>query len=297
MMRIAWVSCCAMLVAGGASAQRFPDHPTIAMNGITYTPQSLAARDLGAPGDQTAPFPAHKVIGNVYYVGTRSLSSFLIVTTDGSILINSSYEQNVPNIRASVEQLGFRFSEIKIVLGSNAHDQHQEGNALVKSLTGARVIAMAEDVPALRGLRPGGKEHPVDRIVHDGSTVTLGGTTLTAHLTAGHTAGCTTWTMAAEEGGRTYNVRIGCSLRVPPFITPRVVAEFTHTFQVMRQLACDVPLSDYPAAYEMEAKVARRESGGPNPFVDAAGCRSEVDLEEAMFHASTDGAQLHHATR
>jgi metallo-beta-lactamase class B len=151
-----------MLVAGGASAQRFPDHPTIAMNGITYTPQSLAARDLGAPGDKTAPFPAHKVIGNVYYVGTRSLSSFLIVTKDGSILINSSYEQNVPNIRASVEQLGFRFSEIKIVLGSNAHDQHQEGNALVKSLTGARVIAVAADVPALRGLTPGGKEHPVD---------------------------------------------------------------------------------------------------------------------------------------
>src|SRR6185312_8360914 len=132
-------------------------------------------------------FPPHHIIGNIYYVGLKTLSSFLVVTPQGDILIDTTYEKNVPTIAKSVEQLGFKFSDIKIILGNHAHGDHMEGDALAKQMTGAQVIAMAEDVPQLRGIKPGGKAHPIDKIIHDGDTVSLGGTVLTAHLTPGHT--------------------------------------------------------------------------------------------------------------
>src|SRR5437763_5304135 len=166
-----------------------PDHPAVTVHGHTYTPRSILARNMGTPEDQTTPFPPHKIIGNIYYVGTRTLSSFLVVTPQGNILIDSTYERNVPTIEKSVEQLGFKFSDIKILLGTHAHGDHQEGDALVKQKTGAQVMAMAEDVPALKEIKPGGKEHPVDRVLHDGGSISLGGTTLIARLTAGHTRG------------------------------------------------------------------------------------------------------------
>ena len=137
----------------------------------------------------------------------------------------------MPTIEKSVAELGFKFSDIKILLGNHAHGDHQEGDALVKEKTGAQVMAMAEDVPALQALKPGGKEHPIDQVLHDGDTVTLGGTTLVAHLTAGHTRGCTTWTTTAQEGGKTYNVMFGCSLRPPAVITPEIAAEFNRCLQ------------------------------------------------------------------
>src|SRR5881409_626639 len=197
------------------TANQPPDHPSVTVQGRTYTPRSILARNMGTPEDQTTQFPPHKIIGNVYYVGTKSLAAFLIVTPQGHILVNSTYERNVPIIQKSVEQLGFKFSDIKILLGSHAHGDHQEGDALVKELTGAQVMAMAEDVPALRAMKPGGKEHPIDRVLHDGESVTLGGATLIAHLTPGHTPGCTTWTTTVQEGGRNYNVVFSCSLRAP----------------------------------------------------------------------------------
>src|ERR1700745_181373 len=199
-----------LVISAGAlfAQQPPPDHPSVTVHGQTYTPRSILGRNMGTPEDQETAFPPHKIIGNIYYVGMRTLSSFLIVTPQGNILIDSTYERNVPTIEKSVRQLGFKFSDIKILLGSHAHGDHQEGDALVKQLTGAQVMAMAEDVPALQAIKPGGKEHPIDRTLHDGESVTLGGTTLVAHLTAGHTRGCTTWTMKAQEGGRTYNVVI-----------------------------------------------------------------------------------------
>src|SRR5947209_6477282 len=163
------------------TAAQPPDHPSVTVQGRTYTPRSILARNMGTAEDQTSQFPPHKIIGNIYYVGTRTLSSFLIVTPQGNILLDSTYERNVPVIKKSVEDLGFKFSDIKILLGNHAHGDHQEGDAAVKQLTAAQVVAMAEDVPALREMKPGGKEHPVDRIIHDGDTVSLGGTTLTAH--------------------------------------------------------------------------------------------------------------------
>jgi metallo-beta-lactamase class B len=274
-------------VAGGslAQAQAPPDHPVVTVRGQTYTPRSILTRNMGTPEDQTTAFPPYKIIGNIYYVGTRTLSSFLITTPQGHILIDSTYERNVPTIEKSVTALGFRFSDVKILLGNHAHGDHQEGDALLKQLTGAQVAVMAEDVPALQAIKPGGKEHPVDRVLHDGESVSMGGTTLTAHLTAGHTRGCTTWTTTAEERGKPYNVVFACSLRAPAVLTPSIVEEFNRSFTLVRSLPCDVPLGDHPAQFNMQAKYAKRTANGPNPFIDRANCLLEADIQEAMFKA------------
>jgi len=272
--------------AGHAQGGRGPaDHPAVTVMGQTYTPASILARNMGSTEDQETQFPPHKIVGDVYYVGTKTLASFLVVTPQGHILIDTTYERNVPVIRKSVEQLGFKFSDVKIVLGNHAHGDHMEGDAMVKQLTGAQVMAMAEDVPALQAMKPGGKEHPVDKILHDGESVTLGGTTLVAHLTAGHTRGGTTWTTKVQEGGKTYDVVFFCSLRAGGAVTPAIAAELDHSFASVRALPCDVPLGDHPAQYGMNAKYAKLKSGGPNPFVDKANCLREADIQEAMYHA------------
>jgi metallo-beta-lactamase class B len=262
-----------------------PDQPVVTVRGQTYTPRSILARNMGTEEDQTTAFPPHKVVANVYYVGTRTLSSYLITTPQGHILLNSTYERNVRTIEKSVTQLGFTFTDVRILLGTHAHGDHQEGDALVKELTGAQVMVMQEDVPALEAIKPGGKVHPIDRTLRDGEEVTLGGTTLVAHLTAGHTRGCTTWTMKAQEGGRTLNVVFACSYRAPATLTPAVESEFNRTFKIVRSLPCDVPLGDHPAQYNLSAKYASLNAGAPNPFVDPSGCWLEADIQEAMFRA------------
>ena len=284
----AGLAAAALIVPATLLAQNAPppDHPAVTVKGQTYTPRSILSRNMGTEADQTQQFPPHKVIGNIYYVGTKTLSSYLITTPQGNILINSTYERNLPVIQKSVADLGFKFSDIKILLGTHAHNDHQEGDAAVKQATNAQVLAMEEDVPALRDIKPGNKEHPIDKVIKDGEKVTLGGVTLTAHLTAGHTRGCTTWTMPVQDAGRTYNVVFACSLRSPGTISPAVQAEFTRTFPRFRALPCDVPLGDHPAQYNMIAKHARLASGGANPFIDPANCLAEADVQEAMYKAT-----------
>jgi metallo-beta-lactamase class B len=259
------------------------------------TAQELFQRNVGTQEQQTKAFPPHKIIGNIYYVGTESLASFLVVTPAGNILIDSTYERNVPVIRKSIEDLGFKFSDTKILLGSHAHGDHQEGDAMVKELTGAQVMAMAEDVPALQNMKPGGKPHPIDRTLHDGDEVTLGGTTLVAHLTPGHTHGCTTWSLKVQDAGKTYDVVIIGSMGVNAGTqlinnrnNPDILNEYERGFKVMHSLACDVPLGSHPAMYNIAEKyaklIAQRDKGGPNPFIDPEGYKTEVALEEGAFH-------------
>ena len=276
----------ALAFAVSAFAQGGPDHPSVTVHGQVYTPRSILSRNMGTDEDQTTQFPPHKIIGNIYYVGTKTLSSFLIVTPQGNILMDSTYERNVPVIQKSVSDLGFKFSDVKILLGNHAHGDHQEGDAMVKALTGAQVIAMAEDVDTLKAIKPGGKEHPIDKIIHDGDSVTLGGTKLVAHLTAGHTPGCTTWTTTVRDGGKDYNVVFHCSLRAQGNLTPALVDQFNRSFKVVRALPCDVPLGDHPAQYRMLEKHAKLAAGGPNPFIDKANCNLETDIMEAMFRAT-----------
>jgi metallo-beta-lactamase class B len=245
--------------------------------------------------DWDEPFPPYKIIGNVYYVGTKGLANFLITTPDGNILINSDFERNVPTIRASVEKLGFRFRDTKILLGSHAHGDHMEGDAMVKELTGARVMAMAEDVPALEKMRPGNKPHPIDKILHDGDQVTLGGTTLVAHLTPGHTNGCTTWTMKVQDGGRTYDVVIVGSVNVNQGVLlvdnkeyPQIANDYVRTFKVLQSLPVDVFLGAHGNYYGMEAKYARMKAGGPNPFIDPDGYHAYLAERQRAFQAESD---------
>jgi metallo-beta-lactamase class B len=279
----------ALLPQAGISLAQAPqppaDHPAVDVRGQTYTPRSIRDRNMGSEADQTTAFTPHRVIGNIYYVGTKTLSSFLIVTPEGNILLDTTYERNVPAIEKSIADLGFKLSDVKIVLGNHAHRDHQEGDAMVKEKTGAQVMAMAEDVPALQAMKPGGKEHPIDRVLHDGDNVTLGGTTLVAHLTAGHTRGCTTWTTRAQENGKSYNVMFGCSLRPVGALTPQIAAELDHAFKTVRALPCDVQLGDHGAQYGMQEKFAKVKEGGPNPFIDPASCTLEADVEQAMFNA------------
>jgi metallo-beta-lactamase class B len=258
-------------------------------SGKVWTREEMFRRNVGTREEQRTQFPPHKIIGNLYYVGTRSLASFLVSTPQGLILINTNYEDSVPVLKDSVEKLGFKFSDIKIVLGSHAHADHMEGDALVKQMTGAQVMAMAEDVPALQRMRPGDKPHPIDKTLRDGEEVTLGDSTLVARLTPGHTKGCTTWTMRVQEGGRSYQVVIIGSMGSNPgfqFVNnkdnPEIADEYKRGFSVLRSLAPDVPLASHPAMYDMAAKF-EKIGKGPNPFIDPAGYKAELDAVEALF--------------
>ncbi len=257
---------------------------------IPQTPEDLIARNLGPRDQVNKAFPPHKIIGNVYYVGSQALGTFLITTPEGHILINSDYEVTVPVIKAGIEQLGFKFTDIKILLGSHAHGDHMEGDAMIKELSGARVMAMEQDVPALQAMKPGGKAHPIDRVFKDGDTVTLGGMTLTAHLTPGHTKGCTTWTFKAQENGKSYDVVIVGSAGVNPGVKlvgnadyPAIAADFVRTFSILRSLPCDVPLGSHPGMYNMAAKFPN-VGKGPNPYIDPEGYRIEIDTNDAVFY-------------
>ena len=192
----------------------------------------------------------------------------------------------MPDIQKSVEQLGFKFSDIKILLGNHAHGDHQEGDALVKQLTGAQVMAMAEDVPALQAIKPGGKAHPIDRMLHDGETVTLGGTTLVAHLTPGHTRGCTTWTMKAQEGGKTYNVVFGCSFASPGTRDARRSSKSSIARSRRAHAALRRAARRSRRAVQHARQNARLKPGAANPFVDPANCKLEAAIAEAMFRAA-----------
>jgi metallo-beta-lactamase class B len=258
-------------------------------SGKAWTQEEMLRRNVGTKEDQLTPFPPHRIAGNLYYVGTRSLASFLITTPEGHVLINTNYEAGVPGLEDSVARLGFKFTDIKIILGSHAHADHMEGDALVKQKTGARVMAMAEDVPALERMRPGDKPHPIDRMLEDGDEVTLGGSTLVARLTPGHTKGCTTWTTTVRDEDRAYNVVIIGSMGSNPGLqfvnnpnNPTIADQYKRGFQVLRSLKPDIPLASHPAMYNMFEKFARIGKGA-NPFVDPAGYTAELDAVEALF--------------
>ena len=251
--------------------------------------------------DWTNPFPPFRIIGNIYYVGSQDLASYLIVTPQGSILINSNLEQSVPMIRESVEKLGFHFGDIKILLISHAHWDHCAGSAAIKELTGAKYMVMDEDVPEIEAGGKGNFQYgdvltsryqptKVDRVLHDGDTVRLGDTVLTAHLTPGHTKGTTTWTTVAKEDGKDYNVVIVGSPNVNAGyklvnneLYPQIAYDYDRMFKVLKSLPCDVFLGAHGGYYEMEAKYARMKEGGPNPFIDPDGYKSYVAEREQAY--------------
>jgi metallo-beta-lactamase class B len=254
-----------------------------------------------AAPEWTEPFPPHRIIGNVYYVGSRGLASYLITTPQGHILINSSLAESVPLIRASIEQLGFHFSDVKILLISHAHWDHCAGSAAVKELTGAKYMVMDADVPEIEAGGKGNFQYgdneasryqpaKVDRVLHDGDEVKLGGTVLVAHLTPGHTKGTTTWTMKAGEGNKTYdvvivgspNVNAGYKL-VNNALYPQIASDYARMFQILKSLPCEVFLGAHGNYYGLEEKFARMKPDGPNPFIDPDGYKNYVAEREQTF--------------
>ena len=255
----------------------------------------VAAFSQRVPSGWNDPFPPHRIMDNVYYVGTKELASFLIVTPQGNLLMNSDYESSVPVIRASVEKLGFKFSDIKILIAGHAHPDHVEGDALVKELTGAQVVVGRVDAPATKEFRPGGKEHPIDRLVDDGDTVTLGGTTLTAHMMPGHTKGCLAWTTDLKEAAKTYHAFIECSLNgqflqyVGNKDYPNIIEDMRATYKKARTFPVEIFLSSHASFYNMAAKyekLQKRGPGDPNPFIDPEGYKAHVDEYEKSFEAA-----------
>src|ERR1700730_8451802 len=252
----------------------------------------------------TEPFPSHRVVGNIYYVGSKGLASYLITTPEGHILINSSLESSVPLIRASIEKLGFQFKDVKILLISHAHWDHCAGSFLVKELTGAKYMVMQQDVPVIEsggksdfiyGNSPGSLYKPVkvDRVLHDGDQVKLGDAALTAHWTPGHTKGCTTWTMKVRDGGKQYdvvivgspNVNAGYKL-VKNTLYPNIADDYARMFRVLKSLPCDIFLGAHGNYYGMEAKFARMKPGAPNPFIDPDGYKKYISDKEQEFRAA-----------
>jgi len=249
----------------------------------------------------TEPFPAHRIAGNLYYAGSRGLASYLITTPEGHILINSSLESSVPLIEASIAKLGFHLSDVKILLVSHAHWDHNAGSAAIKERTGAKYMVMEPDVPVTEdggksdffyGDSPESRYRPakVDRVLHDGEEVKLGGSVLTAHLTAGHTKGCTTWTMKVSEGGKTYDVVIVGSPNVNAGFRlvnnakyPRIAEDYARTFEVLRSLHCDIFLGAHGDYYGLENKFRRYAAEGPRVFLDPDGYRAYVAEREKAF--------------
>ena len=255
------------------------------------------------PPDWINPFPPHRLMNNLYYVGSEALASFLITTPDGNILINSSLEQSVPLIQASIEKLGFKFSDTKILLISHAHWDHCAGSAKSIAVTGAKYMVMNEDVPVVES---GGKKdfqygndsskcYPqtkVDRVLHDGDAVKLGDVVLVAHKTAGHTKGCTTWTMTVrdDKNGKTYDVVIVGSPNVNPGYKlvnnaqyPQIAQDYEHEFTVLKSLPCDIFLGAHGSYYDMAAKYPKLGAGGQNPFIDPNGYKAYIADRESAF--------------
>lgn len=273
----------------------------VALLGLsTLLPTQLHAQADPTSRSWNQPVAPYRIAGNVYYVGASDVTSFLITTPEGHILLDGGFVETAPIIEANIRTLGFKVEDVKVLLSGHAHFDHAGGLAELKRATGAKFAAMAEDAPVLAR---GGKDDfrfgdkmtfpPIqaDRILHDGDQVTLGGTTLTAHLTPGHTMGNTTWTMKAKDGDKTYDVVFAGSTSVlsgdvltnsPRY--PKMAADYAKTFKVLKALPCDVFLSSHASFYDGLKKAEKlRQGTKENPFVDPQGYRDWVARGEKAY--------------
>ena len=255
------------------------------------------------PASWTTPVPPFRIAGNLYYVGSQDLAAYLLVTPQGNILINSNLASSPPQIKKSIESLGFKYSDTKILLISHGHYDHCAGSAEILRETGAKYEVMAQDVPVVESgggddFRYAGDKSfsfpatKVDHMLHDGDTVSLGGTTLTAHLTAGHTKGTTTWTFDEKENGRTLHVVIVGSPNVNPGYKlvnnkayPQIAADYRREFEELKKLPCDIFLGAHGAYFDLTEKYPRFKNGDKNAFIDPAGYKDYIADREQAFEA------------
>lgn len=251
---------------------------------------------------ENQPVPPFRIAGNIYYVGASDITSFLIVTPAGDIVLDGGFVETAQQIEANIEKLGFKLSDVKILLNSHAHYDHAGGIAEVKRRTGAQLVAMERDAALLAS---GGRgdfffgdrlTFPLvkpDRVVHDGDTVSLGGVTLTARLTAGHTRGCTTWTMTTEENGKPLHVVFIGSMSVLPGYRlsgkesyPGIAGDYERSFRTLKSLRCDVFLGSHGSFFGLtDKREALAKGATENPFIDPAGYNAYIDRTQRAFDA------------
>ena len=244
------------------------------------------------------PMEPFRIAGNIYYVGTANLASYLITTPQGDFLLDGGLPESAPLIEKSIAKLGFHLTDVKILINSHAHFDHAGGLAALKPDTGAQLIASRPDGELISqgrqvyfDLGPDTKfpAAKVDRFIEDGGTLQLGGTTLTAHLTPGHSLGCTSWTMPAVDAGKTYNVVFVCSIAVSGFHflnnpkNTHLIEDFNSTFAKLHQLPCDIFLAPHSESFHLSEKRARMQTGGPNPFIDPGEFAAFVNASEQDF--------------
>lgn len=257
-----------------------------------------------AQADETSrswnqPVKPFRILGNLYYVGASDITSYLITTPQGHILLDSGFVETVPQIKNNVAELGFRLEDVKILLNSHAHYDHAGGMALLKEMTGATLYASAAGAAELatadRDNPHWGNQYPfapvtADRLYKDGDNINLGGVTMTARLTPGHSRGNTTWTMQVKDGGKTYAVVFAGSMSTPGFKLvgnekyPDIVSDYEASFRLLKSLPCDVFLSSHAGFFHMKEKLARRAAGAKtNPFLDRQGYRNYIQRAETAF--------------
>jgi metallo-beta-lactamase class B len=256
-----------------------------------------SAQAFDIPKEWTAPQKPFRVIGNTYYVGTQELAAYLLVSPTGDVLIDGTLAENAPLIEKNIRTLGFKLSDIKLILNTHAHFDHAAGLAQLKKDTGARFDASAADKPILeRGyitFGPTANDHfppvKVDHVVKDDETLHVGGVAITAHLTPGHTPGCTSWTWNETEGGKTYSVIDVCSLTVAgnPLVNntayPQIVSDYRSSMAKLKAMHADVFLAPHASFYDPQKKLAARKEAGPNPFIDPAALQDFVAKCEVAF--------------
>ena len=278
--------------------------------GLAPADRAMAADPFGTRIDWNKPHKPFHVIGNIYYVGTAGVSAFLIRTPAGAILTDGGLPESAPLIEQNIRALGVPLSDIKILLNSHAHFDHAGGLADLKRDTGAKFYASAADKPFLEKGRitfgPSISDPfppvKVDHVVKDGETVSLGGATLTAHITPGHTPGCTSWTMPVTTAGHTYQVMFFCSISVagnpltgtPAY--PNIAQDYRNSFAKLANMHVDVFLAPHGAQFGMDAKLARMTPKGLNPFFDPdefprylAAARKDYDAQLAKQFAAKGG--------
>lgn len=261
-----------------------------------------SASHAALTGDDAAmnqPQQPFRIIGDIYYVGASDVTSYLVVTPQGDILLDGGFAETVPQVEKNIASLGFKLSDVKILINSHAHFDHAGGLAELKRATHASLEVSAPDAALMArgGLGDpgyGDRFHyePVkaDKLLQDGDKVELGGVSLTAHVTPGHTPGCTTWTMKVEESGKPYDVVFLCSATAPGYQLvdnprdPGIAAGFIKSFAIWKSLPCDVFLGAHGGYYDLQGKFARLERHEPgNPFIDPQGYRDYLDQAEQAF--------------
>jgi metallo-beta-lactamase class B len=269
---------------------------------LALSAPALPAQQKPVNPDWHKPFPAFRIAGNLCYVGTADLAAYLVRTQQGNILINSNFEQDLPALKASIAQLGFKYQNTTYLLISHAHGDHDGGIGIIQRETGAKLMVMQEDADAVQSPAKGRPNAHVDRVLRDGYTVELGPAKLTARHTPGHTKGCTTWTMQVSEQGRLLNVVIVGSPNVNPgyYLVgnkdyPGIAEDYVKTFAVLKSLPCDIFLGAHGEYFGLKAKYEKYKAG-TNAFYDPAGYTAWVAMKEQEFHTEWERQKAHPGT-